>query len=366
MHYEERFWTKYALKLNSERTAQELACAAQDTAVEEAKSAYAIGPASSSTTTTPLRSPRQAPLKLADLEPLDNTTSLIEGDEPSVTPEVNMPANIGKFRTIPVHDEPADTSAESEQLLERECEELLCSVDKSGHPLCDWKIDDTCTACLFEEYRRACIKALTAREIKRTDIADIMAVIGVLAPTMPTTRMHEFFSARQLKVISEPGPELPDANVDDEKIMKTVRQNLKAGRPDIRAKALERELLWGEATGPIQARNNAKNLWDTFKLARYGKAFIIAGNDSAPLVQIIDNHGSYMRLYLKVRGVMLLEEVGTFVVPTRKEMVPALVATLPTLELLKEHVKEVRNRKANQLKRSWGHQDDKIGKKRLI
>ncbi|KAF9542498.1 hypothetical protein BGW38_009786 [Lunasporangiospora selenospora] len=74
-----------------------------------------------------------------------------------------------------------------------------------------------------------------------------------------------------------------------------------------------------------------------------------------------------MRLYLKTRGVMILEEVGTFVIPTRKEMVPALVATLPTLELLKEHMKKLSNDgKVSQLKRSWGHRDDKIQKKRLL
>ncbi|KAG0044519.1 hypothetical protein BGZ83_010258 [Gryganskiella cystojenkinii] len=123
---------------------------------------------------------------------------------------------------------------------------------------------------------------------------------------------------------------------------------MKADRPDIRAKALEREIMWGEATGPMQARNSAKNLWDTFKLARYGKAFIIAGYDSAPLVQVIDSQGTYMGLYLKARGVMLLEEVGTFIIPTRKEMMPAFVATLPTLELSVEHVRKLSNGKINE------------------
>ncbi|KAF9158872.1 hypothetical protein BGX21_000197 [Mortierella sp. AD011] len=79
------------------------------------------------------------------------------------------------------------------------------------------------------------------------------------------------------------------------------------------------------------------------KLARFGKAFIIAGNDSVPLVQIIDSLGTYMRLYLKMRGVMVLDEVGTFVVPTHKAMVQSLVATLPTLELLKIHLREMNN-----------------------
>ncbi|KAI1297533.1 hypothetical protein EDD11_007113 [Mortierella claussenii] len=221
---------------------------------------------------------------------------------------------------------------------------------------------------------------------------------------MPTNRMHKFFSAPQLTSILEPRGDLPDLDIDDTKMMKAVRlylrnkgdeaevpsvgenkktrimletlpntdsltqrqQNLKADRPDIRAKANGQELLWGEVTGPIQAGNNAKNLWDTYKLARYGKAFITAGNDSAPLVQVINDHGTYMRLYLKVRGVMILEEVGTFVIPTRKAMVPALVATLPTLEILKEHMKKMGSGKSNQLKRSWGHQDVKDVKKRLI
>ncbi|KAF9573381.1 hypothetical protein BGW38_008440, partial [Lunasporangiospora selenospora] len=239
--------------------------------------------------------------------------------------------------------EPTDVSDESEELLERERKELLRSVDESDHPSCDWEIDGNCAACRFMDYRRTCINALTIHKIKKTDIADIMAIIGVFAPQMPTCRMQEFFSLEQLKVISGPGPELPDVNVDDEKVMKAVRlylkkrgdeaevpsvggnkktrimletlleylplktnnrvsestftvkyvgpivqayvdssditsdfpntssttqiqQNMGADRPDIRAKAMEREIMWGEVTGPIQARVNAKNLWDTFKL----------------------------------------------------------------------------------------------------
>jgi len=98
-----------------------------------------------------------------------------------------------QLTSIPAHDDPTDISAESEQLLERELEELLRGVDDSGYPLCEWKIDDTCAACLFAGYRRTCTKALTAREINWTNIADIMAIIGVFAPTMPTIRMHTFF-----------------------------------------------------------------------------------------------------------------------------------------------------------------------------
>ncbi|KAF9085301.1 hypothetical protein BGX27_003505, partial [Mortierella sp. AM989] len=272
-------------------------------------------------------------------------------------------------------DESTDTS-ESEQLLEREREELLRSVDESSHPLCDWRVDGACVACLFTDYRRVCINALVARDIKKTDVGDLMAIIGVFASTLPTKRMNEFFSQRQLKNAQGPKPELPDIEIDDANIMKAIRlylkdksgeakvpsiawnkklrimleslleylpikedkttsesaltvkyvapiiqayvdvdgitsdfpntnsttqkqQNLRADRPDLRAKLSGQEILWGEITGPMQTGSKAKNLWDMFKLARFGKAFIIDGNDSAPLVQIFGSFGTYMTLYLK-------------------------------------------------------------------
>ncbi|KAI8595727.1 hypothetical protein EDD21DRAFT_390372 [Dissophora ornata] len=492
-HHEGQFWTTRALRLNSKNRSQELAIEAQNTATDEASAAFAhrrkeiaassrADPLSNESiadsdqiSTTPIASPSLSPLRVTGPrlhQTKDNTLTLQDlstdasalnsaDDAPSaklstvaatvVEPPNNSEAADTSDETANTSDETADTSdeaaynsSESEELLEREREELLRSVDESDHPSCDWEIDGNCAACRFMDYRRTCINALTAREIKKTDIADILAIIGVFAPSLPTSRMHEFFSAEQLKAISRPEPDLPDININDEMIMKAVRlylkrkgseaevpsvggnkkirimletlleylplktnnkvsestftvkyvgpiiqayidcdevtsdfpntnsttqtqQNMKADRPDIRAKAMEREIMWGEVTGPIQARSNVKNVWDTLKLARYGKAFIIAGNDFAPLVQVIDNQGSYMRLYLKTRGVMILEEIGTFVIPTRKEMVPALVATLPTLELLKEHVKELsNNRKINQLKRSWGHRDNEILKKRLL
>ncbi|KAF8950011.1 hypothetical protein BGZ46_004806 [Entomortierella lignicola] len=435
--------------------------------------------------TTPLGSPRQAPLALADLEQHLNSTpvSVLENPDqaaavsgtdnerreelhrisqrtsvvppstdalPSVSSDTSSTEVTSPFPAAPPPisapstsiDESADTS-ESEQLLDREHEELLRSVDESSHPLCDWRVDGACVACLFADYRRVCINALVARDIKKTDVGDLMAIIGVFAPTLPTKRMNEFFSQQQLKNAQRPKPELPDIEIDDANIMKAIRlylndksdeaevpsmagnkklrimleslleylpikedkttsesaftvkyvapiiqaymdvdgissdfpntnsstqkqQNLRADRPDLRAKLSGQEILWGEITGPTQTGSKVKNLWDMYKLARFGKAFIVAGNDSAPLVQIIGSLGTYMRLYLKVRGVMILEEVGTFVVPTYKAMIPSLVATLPTLELLKIHLREMNNRAASGLKRSWGHEDVPCVKKKLI
>ncbi|KAK3814566.1 MAG: hypothetical protein JOS17DRAFT_840514 [Linnemannia elongata] len=59
-------------------------------------------------------------------------------------------------------DESVDASPESEQLLSREHEELICSVDEFNHPLRDWKADDARATCLFANYRRLCINALNA------------------------------------------------------------------------------------------------------------------------------------------------------------------------------------------------------------
>ncbi|KAG0286118.1 hypothetical protein BGZ96_009761 [Linnemannia gamsii] len=52
--------------------------------------------------------------------------------------------------------------------------------------------------------------------------------MGVSAPTLPTKRMHEFFSQRQLKNALGPKPELPDIDIDDANIMKAARLYLKS------------------------------------------------------------------------------------------------------------------------------------------
>ena len=108
-------------------------------------------------------------------------------------------------------------------------------------------------------------------------------------------------------------------------------QGLKPDRPDIRAVAYGKEVCWGEVTGPSQETFDAKNQWDTYRLARFGKSFLDAGNNVAPLLQIVYSNASYLRLSPKTRGIFLLEEVGTFIIPTTITMIPSLFATIPTL-----------------------------------
>ncbi|KAF9343532.1 hypothetical protein BGX26_005586, partial [Mortierella sp. AD094] len=108
-------------------------------------------------------------------------------------------------------------------------------------------------------------------------------------------------------------------------------QGIKPDHPDIVIKVRGQETLFGEVTGPAQAGHSAKNAWDKFRLVRFTRSFIDSGNKTAPLIQVIDNCGTYMRLQVKTRGMFYLEEVGSFEVPTKISSITSLVTTLPTL-----------------------------------
>ncbi|KAI8605832.1 hypothetical protein EDD21DRAFT_410771 [Dissophora ornata] len=122
--------------------------------------------------------------------------------------------------------------------------------------------------------------------------------------------------------------------------------------PDIIGKVADQEVLFGEITGPRQTSHTAKNAWDAFRLARFGKSFLDSGNSVAPLIQIIGNSGTYMRLVVRTRGMYLLQEVGTFEIPSKVSAVATFLATLQTLELTKIAANEM-----DFLKWSWGYGD---------
>ena len=108
-------------------------------------------------------------------------------------------------------------------------------------------------------------------------------------------------------------------------------QGIKPDRPDIAVKIRGCEVLFGEVTGPSQKHCDPKNKWDLFRLIRFGKAFLDAGNSFAPLIQVIYADGTYMRLSVRTRGMFLLEEVGVFMIPTTMITIPSLLVSLPTL-----------------------------------
>ncbi|KAG9071273.1 hypothetical protein KI688_008819 [Linnemannia hyalina] len=70
---------------------------------------------------------------------------------------------------------------------------------------------------------RACIESLVNNEIRKTEVADAMAIIGVFAPSMSTRRMEEAFSKKLLRALAKSTAELPEVDFDDSAMMKAVR-----------------------------------------------------------------------------------------------------------------------------------------------
>ncbi|KAF8929473.1 hypothetical protein BGZ58_008928 [Dissophora ornata] len=133
------------------------------------------------------------------------------------------------------------------------------------------------------------------------------------------------------------------------------QQGIKAGRPDILIRIRGQEAVFGEVTGLAQAGHTAKNAWDLFHLARFGKAFLDNGNSVAPLLQVVYNDENvsaaggiitgvdytFMRLTVKTRGMFILEEIGAFKVPIKVAGIPALAATLPTLLAARDDAQKI-------------------------
>ncbi|KAF9579810.1 hypothetical protein BGW38_003778, partial [Lunasporangiospora selenospora] len=292
---------------------------------------------------------------------------------------------------------------------EHERTELLDQIEQASHTVCEVKIDNICVACSFNGYQKSCVEALVEGKIKKSEIADIMAITGVFAPFLPTPRMVEAIGRGILNELVLPMI-LPDPAIDDTAVLKAVRlwinnkqeeasealrglnrqtrnmfetllerlpvkqnrsisestfvvnyvspvfhgilnidprvysihfpntcsevqrqQGVKPDRPDITIKARNCEILYGEVTGLTHEHNTWKNNWDLYRLARFGKALLNDGFEVAPLVQVVYSNATYMRLTVRARGMYLLQEVESFVIPTTVSMIPALLATLPTL-----------------------------------
>ncbi|ORZ26910.1 hypothetical protein BCR41DRAFT_347050 [Lobosporangium transversale] len=303
------------------------------------------------------------------------------------------------------------SSIDSEVIEGDEKLKLLAMIEKAKHTVCEWKIGDICVPCRFQDYQRDCVQALTEKKLKKLEIADAIAIIGVFAPCMPTPRMMIHFDEDFLSQLKKQYT-LPEPSFDDASIMKAVRHclnsdkdsactclksldrklrimletlieelpikedrsisestfvanyispilrgmlgcekvsvqfpntssevqrelGLKADRPDIIAKTKNSEILYGEVTGLSQEHSETKNMWDTFRLARHGKALVDSGFNSVPLLQIVYSTGTYMRLEYKSRGMSILEEIGNFEIPTTASKIPSLVGTLPTLIAVK-------------------------------
>ncbi|KAF9992463.1 hypothetical protein BGZ79_003053, partial [Entomortierella chlamydospora] len=175
---------------------------------------------------------------------LESTVQESEADGPTLDKELSsgLPvitssstqaasSTVGQQVNVP----PSDLSDSQEHILTGETEEseiiddqekqnLIDSIENSKHEHddCTWKIGDTCIACKFQVYQKSCIEALYNHELKKTEIADAMAVIGVFDPFNPTPRMASIISSEILEEISMQEP-LDVLELDFNNIMKATQ-----------------------------------------------------------------------------------------------------------------------------------------------
>ncbi|KAK3830656.1 MAG: hypothetical protein J3R72DRAFT_425742 [Linnemannia gamsii] len=113
-------------------------------------------------------------------------------------------------------------NAEEDSFNDEEVSGLLANITKAQHPACTWKSGDTCIACLFQQYQREYVQALQDNGLRKANIADVMAIIGVFAPFLPTDRMRRTFEPSILGHLVK-SPDLPDPGIDDAAVVKAVR-----------------------------------------------------------------------------------------------------------------------------------------------
>ncbi|KAG9061659.1 hypothetical protein KI688_007240 [Linnemannia hyalina] len=120
-------------------------------------------------------------------------------------------------------------------------------------------------------------------------------------------------------------------NRQEEESSTQKRQGLKADRPDFKVLIEDREAQFGEVTGRSHRGDRPNNGWDLWRLRLigFGKSALDEGAPMVPLIQIIYDEGTIHCHFVKIRGVMVLAEVGVFTVLIHLNNVRSLKASLP-------------------------------------
>ncbi|KAI1316995.1 hypothetical protein EDD11_009154 [Mortierella claussenii] len=296
-----------------------------------------------------------------------------------------------------VQDEASDPAHSDDSLDLEEIDELVAAITSIKHKECNkWVLDDRCVACMVDDYREAAVEALRARELRKSEPADIMILAGTFAPWSPTARMTKVFTKQCLKKLRDSLTKKVDAiDIEDASILRSIRhrtngdieeavealddvkdkklrrlfqqipntdshtqkkQGNKPDRPDFKVMIGEKEVAFGEVTGPVQRNDRRKNGWDLYRLSRFGTAVLNEGAPVVPLVQVIADVGTVYRHFVKARGIMVLAEVGVFSAPTATIHLGALLASLPSLFWFRNCIRWLEDH-PNSLKRSWTSAD---------
>ncbi|KAF9578962.1 hypothetical protein BGW38_004983, partial [Lunasporangiospora selenospora] len=127
--------------------------------------------------------------------------------------------------TTPPDPSPVETELESTELSgvnENEKADLLANLEQACHNECEWKVNGCCVACLFQNYQKICVQALVENQIKKSEIADIMAITGIFAPFLPTERMIKSIKRSILEELIDEVT-CPEPFLDDAAVVRAVR-----------------------------------------------------------------------------------------------------------------------------------------------
>ncbi|KAF9959696.1 hypothetical protein BGZ65_000142 [Modicella reniformis] len=131
---------------------------------------------------------------------------------------------------------PSISETEDESQEQEDVEELIEMVKRVDHNSCsDWTVgNNECIPCLAGRYQQEAIAALRRKELKKSQPADYMILIGVFAPFNHTPLMTSVFGSRNLDSIKQAlalNLDMPDDN--DAAVISAVR--LKMNRKEEKA-----------------------------------------------------------------------------------------------------------------------------------
>ncbi|GJJ74295.1 hypothetical protein EMPS_06653 [Entomortierella parvispora] len=213
----ELYWTHQKARLSAIRTAGTLIEASESYA-EDSLHRISIVPKVTSTTPigSPTRTMQSEPLRVEDLDlpppaltsPADVSTTLDASDAEGTVPD---PAP-----TISGEDD------ESPLIAMTEREFLLSQIESIGHE-CEPQGGVGCLTCQFKSYQRLCATALHQNELQITDVADVVALLGVLVPSKATERMKSIFQEKTLDDLRRSDEEWPNVGFNESLVTDAIR-----------------------------------------------------------------------------------------------------------------------------------------------
>ncbi|KAF9350234.1 hypothetical protein BGX34_001344 [Mortierella sp. NVP85] len=183
---------------------------------------------STTSSTTPIGSStitmQSGPLELNDLEPSlpEETSSAYTSTTPDASNTGTMPDPV-----------PTISGEDDESLLIAEAEReallaLLSELDSIIHE-CELQGDEFLT-CLFKAYQRLCATALHQNQLRISDVADVVALLGVLVPFKATERMKSIFPEKILDDLRRSDEEWPDVGFNENLVTSAVRDCMRGQR----------------------------------------------------------------------------------------------------------------------------------------